>query len=107
MLRPALTFAVLAVTVITPAAALDEADAFFAQIKALCGKAFEGRVVSEDPRDKDFAAATLTMHVRTCTDDAIAIPFHVGDDRSRTWRRRGRDRMGEVELDPEVTVFAV
>ena len=86
MLRPALTFAVLAVTVITPAAALDEADAFFAQIKALCGKAFEGRVVSEDPRDKDFAAATLTMHVRTCTDDAIAIPFHVGDDRSRTWR---------------------
>jgi hypothetical protein len=25
------------------------------------------------------------MHVRECTDDGLRIPFHVGDDRSRTW----------------------
>ena len=27
----------------------------------------------------------LVMHVRACTADEIRIPFHVGDDRSRTW----------------------
>ncbi len=25
------------------------------------------------------------MHVRECSDGEIRIPFHVGDDRSRTW----------------------
>ena len=25
------------------------------------------------------------MHVRDCTADTIRIPFHVGEDRSRTW----------------------
>jgi hypothetical protein len=25
------------------------------------------------------------MHVRSCSDDEIRIPFHVGEDRSRTW----------------------
>lgn len=25
------------------------------------------------------------MHVRDCTHDEIRIPFHVGEDRSRTW----------------------
>ena len=25
------------------------------------------------------------MHVRECSEDAIRIPFHVGEDRSRTW----------------------
>jgi hypothetical protein len=25
------------------------------------------------------------MHVRECSPDEIRIPFHVGDDRSRTW----------------------
>lgn len=69
-----------------PAQAFDEADALFGKLKALCGQAFSGRLVTTDPRDKDMASKTLVMHVRTCTDDAIAIPFHVGDDRSRTWR---------------------
>jgi hypothetical protein len=25
------------------------------------------------------------MHVRTCSENALRIPFHVGDDHSRTW----------------------
>lgn len=61
------------------------ADAFLAQIKAHCGKAYEGRVVTADPADKDFAGKRLVMHVRNCSTNEIRIPFHVGDNRSRTW----------------------
>lgn len=59
--------------------------ALFEQLSALCGEAFEGEVVTEDPADADFANETLTMHVRECDEDTLRIPFHVGDDRSRTW----------------------
>ncbi len=61
------------------------ADALMTRLSAHCGKAFEGRVVSTDSVDADFAQETLVMHVRTCSDDEIRIPFHVGENRSRTW----------------------
>ncbi|MBC7990686.1 MAG: hypothetical protein H7Y19_14045 [Luteimonas sp.] len=63
------------------------AHAFFADLSALCGKAYPGRVVVDTPTPaKDpFAGKSLVMHVRECSADAIRIPFHVGDDRSRTW----------------------
>ena len=59
---------------------------FFADLSALCGKAYEGRIVSPVvPADAAFAGKRLVMHVRECTADMIRVPFHVGDDRSRTW----------------------
>ena len=61
------------------------ADAFMARLQALCGKAYEGRVVTNDPADTAFAGKRLVMHVRECAADEVRIPFHVGDDRSRTW----------------------
>ena len=61
------------------------ADAFMASLQGLCGKAFEGRVVTSDPADADFAGKRLVMHVRQCSPNEVRIPFHVGDDRSRTW----------------------
>ena len=63
------------------------AHAFFAGLSALCGKAYAGRVVVDTPTPaKDpFAGKPLVMHVRECSADVIRIPFHVGDDRSRTW----------------------
>jgi len=60
-------------------------DALFSRLSALCGQAFEGHVASDDPRDADWASQRLVMHVRTCSDDEIRIPLHVGEDRSRTW----------------------
>lgn len=60
-------------------------DRFFVSLSALCGKAYDGRVVSTDPQDKDMMGPRLVMHVRDCSADVIRIPFHVGDDRSRTW----------------------
>lgn len=58
---------------------------FFDRIARHCGKAYEGVVVSNDAADADFASQRLVMHVRECSPDTLRIPFHVGDDRSRTW----------------------
>ena len=59
---------------------------FFTNLSTLCGKAFEGRIASPPSEaDASFAGKRLVMHVRECSADTIRIPFHVGDDRSRTW----------------------
>ncbi len=53
---------------------------------ALCGQSFAGSITSaEDPRDDGFAGRDLIMHVRECMDDEVRVPFHVGDNHSRTW----------------------
>jgi len=62
------------------------AEEFWRRLQALCGQAFEGRVVEGTaPSDAAFAGQRLVMHVRRCGPDEIRIPFHVGGDRSRTW----------------------
>jgi hypothetical protein len=63
----------------------DPQQAFFTSLRALCGKAFEGRVVSTEATDADMRAQRLVMHVRDCSADTVRIPFHVGANRSRTW----------------------
>jgi hypothetical protein len=61
-------------------------DQLWTAIQPLCGKAFEGQLVEgTEPSDAAIGAQRLVMHVRSCTADEIRIPFHVGDDRSRTW----------------------
>lgn len=64
-------------------------DAFFTALSTHCGKAYAGQLVSEDEADADFVGAAMVMHVAQCSDERIAVPFHVelnGEwDRSRTW----------------------
>ena len=60
-------------------------EAFMANLNAFCGQRFEGRVVTTDAADADFASQRLLMHVRDCSAEEVRIPFWVGDDRSRTW----------------------
>ncbi|HLL60061.1 MAG TPA: hypothetical protein VK391_09265 [Allosphingosinicella sp.] len=70
----------------TMPAASTAQDQFFSRLSALCGKAFEGRIASPPVEaDSNFAGKRLVMHVRECSADSIRIPFHVGDNRSRTW----------------------
>ena len=66
------------------------ADIFLHNIAEYCGKAFSGRVVANEPsptQSDPFADKELIMHVRGCDipTSQLRIPFHVGDDRSRTW----------------------
>ena len=52
----------------------------------MCGQAFEGKVVEgTEPSDAAFREQRLVMHVRECSADEIRIPFHAGENRSRTW----------------------
>ena len=74
----------------TSEAAQAPADAFLAAIAGHCGQAYAGRIVANQPASATpdpFEGKTLVMHVRGCDAPAheIRIPFHVGDDHSRTW----------------------
>jgi len=60
-------------------------DVFFAGLAGRCGNAFNGRLVSTDAVDADFGKQPMVMQIRSCSEDEIRIPFHVGDDHSRTW----------------------
>ncbi|MEN1929226.1 hypothetical protein WCE37_09555 [Luteimonas sp. MJ250] len=80
-----------------PAEALDApvpdaapADAFLAALASHCGQAFAGRIVANEPASPEpdaFEGKDLVMHVRGCDDPTrgLRVPFHVGDDHSRTW----------------------
>jgi hypothetical protein len=70
----------------TPQPAGEPKDRFFRSLAGLCGKAFEGRIASPPvAADSAFAGKRLVMHVRSCSESELRIPFHVGEDRSRTW----------------------
>ncbi len=61
-------------------------DKFWANLQALCGKAFEGKMVEGTAAsDAAFKDQKMVMHVRACGENEIRIPFHVGENRSRTW----------------------
>jgi hypothetical protein len=63
------------------------ADAFMAAIARHCGHAYAGRITANEPATPNdpFVGKALVMHVRDCAAGELRIPFHVGDDRSRTW----------------------
>lgn len=62
-------------------------DALVEALRAHCGKAYAGQIVANEPADPadPFVGKTLIAHVRGCAADQLRIPFHVGEDRSRTF----------------------
>ena len=73
-----------------PVRGVEPADAFLAALASHCGQAFGGRIVADEPRQPGadaFAGKALVMHVRGCDEPTreLRVPFHVGDDHSRTW----------------------
>lgn len=63
---------------------------FFANLQPYCGKAYAGRITANQPAPTTpdpFEGKPLVMHVRGCEEPTqeIRVPFHVGDDHSRTW----------------------
>jgi hypothetical protein len=80
----ALALALVAGCAVVPRSAPSH-DQFYARLRALCGHAYEGRVVTRDEADREMAAARLFVQVRACTDRELVIPFHVGNDHGRVW----------------------
>lgn len=75
----------LLITACASGPAAETPSAFEAAFAPLCGKSFEGRIVTTDTQDDDWRAQRVVMHVRTCDPRYITVPLHVGEDRSRTW----------------------
>ena len=59
------------------------ADQFLASFSDYCGKAYAGKLVSNDAVDASFAEADIVMHIRDCSGQEVRIPLHVGENRSR------------------------
>jgi len=84
---------------------------FWSNLSALCGKSFEGELVTE-PVD-GFADKKLVLNVLSCNDERILVPFNVGDNLSRTWiftYNNGRielkhDHRHEDGSDDDVTMY--
>lgn len=60
------------------------AQQFWNNLKNHCGNTYEGTVL-EAPENDNFRDKKLVMHVRSCSENIIRIPFFVGEDKSRTW----------------------
>jgi len=62
----------------------DPATIFWNTLKSHCGNAYAG-VLEIPEEDEAFGGKKLVMHLRSCAENEIKIPFFVGDDKSRTW----------------------
>ena len=65
-------------------------DKFFERLTLLCGKAYSGKLVSNDDVDTAMAGKPMIIHAAKCGHKQIQIPLHIGEeggkwDRSRTW----------------------
>jgi hypothetical protein len=88
----ALTLAALALSAAAASCAPDaaagpepEQAVFWERLEALCGQAFEGRLLEAPPDDDWWEADRIVMHVRECREGEIRIPLHIDENRSRTW----------------------
>lgn len=59
-------------------------EVFWNTLQSHCGNAYEGVLVLPE-EDEAFGGKKLVMHVKSCSENEIKIPFFVGEDRSRTW----------------------
>jgi hypothetical protein len=74
-----------------PPASGPESD-FLSKYDEYCGYAYEGEsTLVELGDDHPLEGASLLMILDGCTADEVRIPFHVDDDRSRTWIVRRMD----------------
>lgn len=60
-------------------------EKFWSQLEQHCGKAYEGWIIEGAVPKDGFTGEKLVMHVRSCKENEIRIPFFVGENKSRTW----------------------
>ncbi len=57
---------------------------FWQELQKLCGKAYQGTLVTAPANDTTYTNKTLLLHIRACSDGQIRMPVVVGNDYSRT-----------------------
>ncbi|MCA1798465.1 MAG: hypothetical protein LC632_03125 [Xanthomonadaceae bacterium] len=91
----------------------EAANLFMENLRTMCGNSYRGELLEFNEGDADMVGQALVMHVRDCDDDEIRIPFHVGENRSRTWiftlteegLRLKHDHRQPDGSDDEVTMY--
>lgn len=71
---------------------------FLENLAQHCGNAYVGRITSS-PAPADFEGKELIMHVISCEEGQVKIPFYVGEDLSRTWIFTLKDNHIELKHD--------
>lgn len=59
-------------------------ETFFSNMQELCGNSYYGEVVHPSTPPDGFEGQ-LVAHFTDCGEDYMNIPFHVGENESRTW----------------------
>src|SRR5690554_1930385 len=74
-------------------------EQFWEKLKSYCGQSFEGEITAGGSADDSFTGKKLVMHLRSCEENRIRIPFFVGDDKSRTWVLTSNDNILTLKHD--------
>lgn len=93
-----LTLLLLIISSVAGAQEQTPAQQFWSSLQSLCGKAYEGSLALPE-EDEQFGGKRLVMHVRSCSDTEIKVPFFVGDDKSRTWVFTFKDNVITLKHD--------
>jgi hypothetical protein len=72
---------------------------FWKNLQNYCGQSFEGQVMAAPAGDTNFTGKRLIMEVKACEDGRIRIPFHVGNNHSRTWVLTLQDSLLQLKHD--------
>lgn len=72
---------------------------YFGNLFSLCGARFEGEMTYPESGQDSFAGKLLVATFSQCSNQEIRIPFHVGENTSRTWILRKTDNGIELKHD--------
>lgn len=70
---------------------------FWNELNKHCGKTFEGTITEGGKAGDGFTGKKLIMHIKSCSEKQILIPFNVGENLSRTWILTKNDK-GLIQL---------
>jgi hypothetical protein len=58
---------------------------FMSNLGQFCGKTFAGTAIFPEGDRNPFKGQALKVIFDSCSDKELRMPFHVGEDKSRTW----------------------
>lgn len=62
-----------------------QSSGFLKNLKTYCGNSYQGKAIFPEGDKNPFAGKELKVIFETCKNRVVRMPFHVGEDKSRTW----------------------